>query len=70
MELDGKTALVTGGADGIGAELAVIPPVLTPADIADAAMEFVADDTLAGRVMVCRGDAPYHLIPLIDWQTV
>ncbi len=52
------------------AELAAIPPVLTPADIAAAAMEFLADDALAGRTMVCRGDAPSHLLPLIDWQTV
>jgi NAD(P)-dependent dehydrogenase (short-subunit alcohol dehydrogenase family) len=51
------------------AELAAIPPVLTPADIADAAMELLADDALAGRIMVCRGGEPNHLIPLTDWQT-
>jgi NAD(P)-dependent dehydrogenase (short-subunit alcohol dehydrogenase family) len=50
-------------------ERAALPPVLTPADIAAAAMEFLADDTLAGRIMVCRGGEPRHLLPLIDWQT-
>jgi NAD(P)-dependent dehydrogenase (short-subunit alcohol dehydrogenase family) len=51
------------------AELAALPPILTPADIADAAMTFLADDTLAGRVMVCHGGEPGRLLPLIDWQT-
>jgi NAD(P)-dependent dehydrogenase (short-subunit alcohol dehydrogenase family) len=51
------------------AERAALPPVLTPADIASAAMEFLADDTLAGRIMVCRGGEPRHLLPLIDGQT-
>ena len=32
-------------------------------------MRFLADDTLAGRVMVCRGGEPSHLLPLVDWQT-
>ena len=50
------------------AERAALPPMLTPADIAAAAMEFLADDTLAGRIMVCRGGEPRHLLPLIDWQ--
>jgi NAD(P)-dependent dehydrogenase (short-subunit alcohol dehydrogenase family) len=52
------------------AELAALPPVLTPADIAAAAMQLLADDTLAGRTMVCRGDEPSHLLPLIDWQII
>ena len=52
------------------AELADLPPVLTPADIAAAMMEFLADDTLAGRIMVCRGGEPSHLIPLIDEQAI
>jgi NAD(P)-dependent dehydrogenase (short-subunit alcohol dehydrogenase family) len=51
-------------------ELAGLPPVLTPADIAAAAMEFLADDSLAGRIMVCRGGQPRHLLPLIDEQAV
>ena len=50
-------------------ELAALPPALTPADIADAAMRFLADDTLAGRIMVCRGGEPDRLLPLVDWQT-
>jgi NAD(P)-dependent dehydrogenase (short-subunit alcohol dehydrogenase family) len=52
------------------AELAALPPVLTPADIAQATMDILADETLAGRIMVCRGGEPSHLLPLIDWQTV
>ena len=51
------------------AELAGLPPVLTPADIAQAAMDILADETLAGRIMVCRGGEPNRLLPLIDWQT-
>jgi hypothetical protein len=35
----------------------------------DAAMRFLADDTLAGRIMVCRGGEPNRLLPLVDWQT-
>jgi NAD(P)-dependent dehydrogenase (short-subunit alcohol dehydrogenase family) len=52
------------------AELAGLPPVLTPADIAAAAMEFLTDDTLAGRIMVCRGGEPGHLLPLTDEQAM
>jgi NAD(P)-dependent dehydrogenase (short-subunit alcohol dehydrogenase family) len=51
------------------AERAALPPALAPADIAAAAMRLVADDTLAGRIMVCRGGAPSRLLPLVDWQT-
>lgn len=51
-------------------ERAALPPVLTPADIAEAALTLLADDTIAGRIMVCRGGQPSHLLPLIDWQTV
>ncbi len=51
------------------AELAVLPPVLSPADIADAVMQFLADDALAGRIMVCRGGEPSRLLPLTDRQT-
>ena len=48
---------------------AALPPALTPADIATAAMWFLADDTVAGRIMVCRGGEPSRLLPLVDWQT-
>jgi NAD(P)-dependent dehydrogenase (short-subunit alcohol dehydrogenase family) len=51
------------------AELAALPPALTPADIGQAAAAFLADDTIAGRTMVCRGGEPSRLLPLIDWQT-
>jgi NAD(P)-dependent dehydrogenase (short-subunit alcohol dehydrogenase family) len=51
------------------AELAALPPVLSPADIAAAAMEFLADDTLAGRIMLCRqGGEPPRLLPVTDGQ--
>lgn len=50
------------------AELAALPPVLTPADIAAAAMKFLADDALAGRIMLCRGGEPGRLLPLTDGQ--
>jgi NAD(P)-dependent dehydrogenase (short-subunit alcohol dehydrogenase family) len=51
------------------AELAALPPVLTPADIAAAAMTFVADDSLAGRIMLCRqGGEPPRLLPVTDGQ--
>jgi NAD(P)-dependent dehydrogenase (short-subunit alcohol dehydrogenase family) len=51
------------------AQQADLPPALTPADIAAAAMRFLADDTLAGRIMVCRGGEASRLLPLVDWQT-
>jgi NAD(P)-dependent dehydrogenase (short-subunit alcohol dehydrogenase family) len=51
------------------AQRAALPPALTPADIGAAAMRFLADDTLAGRIMVCRGGEADRLLPLVDWQT-
>ncbi len=51
------------------AQRADLPTALTPADIAATAMRFLADDTLAGRVMVCRGGEASRLLPLVDWQT-
>jgi NAD(P)-dependent dehydrogenase (short-subunit alcohol dehydrogenase family) len=49
--------------------LAGLPPVMSPADIAAAAMEFLADDTLAGRIMLCRhGGEPPRLLPVTDGQ--
>jgi NAD(P)-dependent dehydrogenase (short-subunit alcohol dehydrogenase family) len=51
------------------AELAALPPVLAPADIAAAAMRFLTDDGLAGRVMLCRqGGEPPRLLPVTDGQ--
>jgi NAD(P)-dependent dehydrogenase (short-subunit alcohol dehydrogenase family) len=50
-------------------ELAALPPVLSPADIAATAMQFLADDTLAGRIMLCRrGGEPPRLLPVTDGQ--
>jgi NAD(P)-dependent dehydrogenase (short-subunit alcohol dehydrogenase family) len=51
------------------AQREALPPALAPADIAAAAMRFLADDTLAGRIMVCRGGEPDRLLPLVDWET-
>jgi NAD(P)-dependent dehydrogenase (short-subunit alcohol dehydrogenase family) len=48
---------------------AQLPPALAPADMGDAAMRFLADDTLAGRIMVCKGGEPGRLLPLVNWQT-
>ena len=48
-------------------EFAALPPVLSPADIAAAAMEFLADDTLAGRIMLCRTRRrATRLLPVTD----
>jgi NAD(P)-dependent dehydrogenase (short-subunit alcohol dehydrogenase family) len=72
MDLKGTTALVTGSADGIGAGIAErlaaegMRVVITPADIAAATMDFLTDDALAGRIMVCRGGEPSRLLPLTD----
>jgi NAD(P)-dependent dehydrogenase (short-subunit alcohol dehydrogenase family) len=50
-------------------ELAGLPPVLSPADIAAAAIQLLADDTLAGRIMLCRrGGEPPRLLPVADGQ--
>jgi NAD(P)-dependent dehydrogenase (short-subunit alcohol dehydrogenase family) len=51
------------------AQREALPPALAPADIAAAAMRFLRDDTLAGRIMVCRGGEPSRLLPLVDWET-
>jgi NAD(P)-dependent dehydrogenase (short-subunit alcohol dehydrogenase family) len=51
------------------AQRAALPPALTPEDMGDAAMRFLGDDTLAGRIMVCRGGEPIRLLPLVDRQT-
>jgi NAD(P)-dependent dehydrogenase (short-subunit alcohol dehydrogenase family) len=51
------------------AELAALPPVLSPADVAAAAMQLLTDDTLAGRIVLCRrgGELP-RLLPVTDGQ--
>src|ERR1700720_1026019 len=42
---------------------------MSPADIAAGAMEFLVDDTLAGRIMLCRqGGEPPRLLPVTDGQ--
>lgn len=52
------------------AELAALPPVLRPEEIADAVIELLEDDSLAGRVMVYRGDEPRRLLPITDWRMI
>ena len=38
-------------------------PFLAPEEVADAVVEFVRDERLAGRVMVCRDGEPRRLLP-------
>jgi NAD(P)-dependent dehydrogenase (short-subunit alcohol dehydrogenase family) len=50
-------------------EAATVPlGILAPEEIADAAVEFIRDDTLAGRVMACWCDQPRSLFPVPDWS--
>ena len=50
-------------------EAATVPPgILAPEEIADAAVELIRDDSLAGRVMACWCDQPRSLFPLPDWS--
>jgi NAD(P)-dependent dehydrogenase (short-subunit alcohol dehydrogenase family) len=50
-------------------EAAVVPPgILAPEEIADAAVELIRDDSLAGRVMTCWCDQPRTLLPVPDWS--
>jgi NAD(P)-dependent dehydrogenase (short-subunit alcohol dehydrogenase family) len=50
-------------------EAAVVPAgILPPEEIADAAVELIGDDSLAGRVMACWCDQPRSLFPVPDWS--
>jgi NAD(P)-dependent dehydrogenase (short-subunit alcohol dehydrogenase family) len=50
-------------------EAAVVPPgILTPEEIADATVELIRDDSLAGRVMTCWCGQPRSLLPVPDWS--
>jgi NAD(P)-dependent dehydrogenase (short-subunit alcohol dehydrogenase family) len=50
-------------------EAAVVPrAILAPEEIADAAVELIRDDSLAGRVMACWCDQPRSLFPVPDWS--
>ena len=50
-------------------EAAVVPSgILAPEDIADAAIELIRDDSLAGRVMACWCGEPRSLLPVPDWS--
>jgi hypothetical protein len=44
-------------------EQAAVPELTPPEDIADAVMDLIADDELAGRVMICWCEEPRRLIP-------
>jgi NAD(P)-dependent dehydrogenase (short-subunit alcohol dehydrogenase family) len=46
-------------------EAAAVPPgILAPEEIADAAIQLIRDDSLAGRVMTCWCGQPRSLLPL------
>jgi NAD(P)-dependent dehydrogenase (short-subunit alcohol dehydrogenase family) len=48
---------------------AVVPPgILAPEEIADAAVELIRDDSLAGRVMACWCGEPRSLLSVPDWS--
>jgi NAD(P)-dependent dehydrogenase (short-subunit alcohol dehydrogenase family) len=50
-------------------EAAAVPAgILPPEEIADAAVELIRDDSLAGRVMACWCDQPRSLFPVPDWS--
>jgi NAD(P)-dependent dehydrogenase (short-subunit alcohol dehydrogenase family) len=50
-------------------EAATVPPgILAPEEIADAAVELIRDDTLAGRMMACWCGEPRSLLPVPDWS--
>jgi NAD(P)-dependent dehydrogenase (short-subunit alcohol dehydrogenase family) len=50
-------------------EAAVVPAgILAPEEIADAAVELIRDDSLAGRVMACWCGQPRSLLPVPDWS--
>jgi NAD(P)-dependent dehydrogenase (short-subunit alcohol dehydrogenase family) len=47
---------------------ATVPPALPAHEIADAVVVMLTDETLAGRVMVCRHEKPRRvLLPVSDW---
>jgi NAD(P)-dependent dehydrogenase (short-subunit alcohol dehydrogenase family) len=48
--------------------VAVPARILPPEEIADAAVELVHDDALAGRVMACWCGRPRSLFPVPDWS--
>jgi NAD(P)-dependent dehydrogenase (short-subunit alcohol dehydrogenase family) len=50
-------------------EAAVVPPgILAPEEIAEAAVELIRDESLAGRVMACWCGEPRSLLPVPDWS--
>jgi NAD(P)-dependent dehydrogenase (short-subunit alcohol dehydrogenase family) len=49
------------------AELAALPPVMPAEHIAEVVAGLIADDTLAGRTVVCAGGEPPRLLPVRDW---
>jgi NAD(P)-dependent dehydrogenase (short-subunit alcohol dehydrogenase family) len=52
------------------AERAELPPALPADEIADAVAGLLADETLAGRVLVCRAGEPDRvLLPMTDWSS-
>jgi NAD(P)-dependent dehydrogenase (short-subunit alcohol dehydrogenase family) len=50
-------------------EATVVPAgILAPEEVADAAVELIRDDSLAGRVMACWCGEPRSLLPVPDWS--
>jgi NAD(P)-dependent dehydrogenase (short-subunit alcohol dehydrogenase family) len=50
-------------------EAATVPSaILAPEEIADAAVELIRDDSLAGRVMTCWCGQPRSFLPVPDWS--
>ncbi len=57
-------------ASSASAWCAGMPPSPRAAEVADAAVELLRDDTLARRVVVVRGGEPRRLLPIVDWRAV
>jgi NAD(P)-dependent dehydrogenase (short-subunit alcohol dehydrogenase family) len=51
------------------AELAAAPPAMPAEQIADAVLQMLTDENLAGRVLVCQHDEPRTvLLPILGWS--
>jgi 3-oxoacyl-[acyl-carrier protein] reductase len=51
-----------------GTELAELPRAMPATKIAEAVVQLLHDDGIAGRVMVVRIGQPPRLLPVIEWQ--
>jgi len=71
MDTQGKIAVITGAGSGIGRATAKPPqdmPLLEPEGVADGVVQLIADDSLAGRVLLTgpgfRDVAPLPPLPI------